>query len=293
MKRFSLSALILVLISGCSQGSDLSATNRCSYDQELPSVVAAWESGSIFLFGERHGTVEAPTFVAEFACRVANETQAPLIVLLELPMPKVLANTAGDTLPASQAKELILAEGNAYWTRAHDGRTSVAMMDAIEQLLQLKEQGSNIAFGSLYPDENIRSKYDEMGLSFADDATHVNRFFQESLQILKYKDAFKNVIVLSGDNHTRNHLRFFEKMELDVTYLGFLQQSGGGTEWNCQPNSGGCKAHPTPTPRQSLINSSENASLVMLNEDGLMFDGAFVFKTTTASYPYFSQDIDE
>jgi len=195
-------------------------------------------------------------------------------------------------MSVSQAQRLII-EGEDYWIKeGWDGRTSAAMMDAILQILELREQGLNIALGSIYPDENIRTKYDELGLTFADEATHVNRYFQEALQILGYKDEFENVIVLSGKNHTRNHLRFFKKMELDETYMGFVQQSGGGSEWNCQPMAGGCGVHAAPTPHRDIVNSSDNASLVILNKNEDIFDGAFVFKTTTASHPYHIESIE-
>jgi len=277
--------IVLGCALGCSQ-SNSSPAYECSYEQDLPVVDDLAKSGSIFLFGERHGTTEAPSFITNFACALASETQEPIIVLFELPMPKSLAETSTDNIPISQAIELILAEGEFYWTREHDGRTSVAMMDAIHQILKMKEQGLNIYLGSIFPDENTRSNYNDLGPTFADKDTHLNRFFQEASQIVKYKDDFENVIVLSGKNHTRNHLMFFERMRLDFNYVGFVQQSGGGTEWNCQPRLGGCGVHPANTYRRDLIKASDNGSLVMFGQDEELFDGALVFKATTASPPF-------
>lgn len=292
MHRFLILVLVTWVTSGCSKVVDPFASYTCPYEQDLPSVTFAMESGSIFLFGERHGTLEAPSFVAGFACKIAKDSQKPTIVLLELAIPEILSDLSAETMSVSQAQRLIV-EGDDHWIKeGHDGRTSDAMMGAILQILELREQGLNIALGSIYPDENIRSKYDELGLTFADEATHVNRYFQEALQILRHKDEFENVIVLSGKNHTRNHLRFFKKMGLDETYMGFVQESGGGSEWNCQPMAGGCGVHAAPTHRRDIVNSSDNASLVMLNKNEELFDGAFVFKTTTASHPYHIESID-
>jgi len=279
------SAFTLGFGLGCTQSKALSEFD-CTYQQELPSIQTASKLGAVFLFGESHGTEEAPDFVANFSCMIAETTEESTIVLLELAIPEVLSELSIETLPVAKSQNLIL-EGDGHWGYNEDGRTSAAMMDAILQILELRDQGLNIALGSIYPDDDILSKYDEMQLTFADEATFKNRFFLESLQISRYKESFNNVIVLSGKNHTRNHLQFFEKMDLDEPYMGFVLTSGGGTEWNCRSHGGGCKVHPTRVVRKTLVDSTDDASLVLFNNTDEVFDGAFVFKTTTASLPFF------
>jgi len=274
----------------CSQ-SKTSPDIDCTYAQELALIDDFAKSGSIFLFGERHGTAEAPSFVANFACKIAKDTQEPIIVLLELAIPEVLSDLSRYPMSISQAQTAIL-EGDPHWAGGHDGRTSVAMMEAIRKILEMREQGLNIALGSIYPDERSQSKFEDLGLSFANETTYVNRYFQEAAQILRYKDKYSNVIVLSGKNHTRNHLRFFKKMELDTSYLGFVQASGGGTEWNCQPQAGGCKIHSSDMSRRHLVNEVDDVSLVLLNENAEVFHGAFTFKTTSASPPFLKENTE-
>ncbi|WP_427451746.1 hypothetical protein [Litorimonas sp. WD9-15] len=273
------------LTIGCIQPEAKSGV-KCNYEQTLPVVTSSTELGAIFLFGERHGTKEAPSFVANFACKIAQDTEETVIVLMELGIPDSLSNLSIDAIPVLEAQSLIIREDERHWTELHDGRTSVAMMDSISRLLALREQGLNIAIGTIYPDTDILSKYGNIDISFADEQTVVNRFFLESLQILRHKEKFKNVVVLSGKNHTRNHLEFFEKMGVDYPHLGFVLDSGGGSEWNCRSHGKGCKTHPAPTARRPLINSSENASLVIFDDANEIFDGAFVFKRTTASAPF-------
>jgi len=132
-------------------------------------------------------------------------------------------------------------------------------MAAILQILRLRGQGLNIALGSSFPQDETLLEYKETDLSYINEATAKNRYFQEAFQILKYKDRFKNVIVLNGNVHSTNHLRFYDKMKLDIPYMGFIQAYGGGTEWNCQSAAGGGYE---------------------------LFDGVFAFKTITASSPY-------
>jgi len=286
----------LYLCRGCSKSNNPilapTPTPICSYDQKIEPVENAIEAGSIFLFGETHGTEEAPDFVASFACYTAKKTQQSTIVLLELPIPKVLGDEMRDPIPTSEAKRLILSEGDFYWARAHDGRTSVAMMEAIEEILLLREQGLNVYIGTVFPDKNIKATYENLSLNFADEDTHINRFFQETLQILSYRKAFKNVIVLTGKNHTRNHLYFLDKLGFGNSSMGFLQQSGGGNAWNCPSNQPSCGTYPVSTYRRALIDSADHASLVMLDTSEDVYDGAFVFKTTTASPPYINKNVD-
>ena len=292
--RVLILTLVICSCLGCSKSNNqtIAPAPTCSYDKKTDPVEDAIKSSSIFLFGESHGTQEAPDFVVSFACYIAQKTQQSTIILLELPMPEILADKNRPPIPTSEAKPLILSEGDFYWTRAHDGRTSVAMMEAIEEVLQLRQQGLDISIGTVFPDKNIKSTYESLDLTFADEDIHINRFFQETLQILSYRKEFKNVIVLTGKNHTRNHLYFLDKLGFSDSSIGFLQQSGGGSEWNCPSNQPSCGAYPASTYRRALIDSAEHASLVMFDTSEDVYDGAFVFKTTTASPPYLSKSID-
>jgi len=252
-------------------------------------VEDAAKLGSIFLFGERHGTKEAPAFVANFACYIAQRTREPVIVLLELPIPKVLSDLSADPISIKRAQNLIVEDEAGYWMEGHDGRTSTAMMDAIVDILSLRERGLDIALGSSYPGNENLFEYFGKDFTFSDEHMFKNRYIQEALQILKVKENYKNVIVLNGNVHTTNHIQFYKKMNVETSYIGFIQAYGGGSEWNCQRHAGGCKVHDTIPYRKHLAGLSDDASMVLLNGESELYDGAFVFKTTTASYPYIEQ----
>lgn len=285
LSRTLLLVLSLISILGCSQ-RNISFDHDCSYTQSLAPVDEAAEQGAVFLFGERHGTVEAPSFVANFACKIAQDTQEPLIVLLELPIPEILSDLSAKAMPIDQAQSLVLEAGRSYWSSGHDGRTSEAMMAAILQILRLREKGLDIALGSSYPDEEKTSGYFDVNLNESDKTVLKNRYFQEAIQILTFKEIFKNVIVLNGSNHIRKHLEFYSDMGVEIPHMGFIQAYGGGTEWNCQSAAGGCKIHETTPRRKTLVEASDDASLVLLGGEYKLFDGVFAFKTITASSPY-------
>jgi len=135
------------------------------------------------------------------------------------------------------------------------------------------------------------SEHFNLDLSFTDEQTLKNHYFKESIRILRNKEKFKNVIVLSGSAHPRNHFKLYEQMKIDVPHMSFIQAYGGGTEWNIQNNNRG--VHKTRPFHKNLAIASDNASLVLMppNEAPEMFDGVFIFKTVSASPPYFEQNI--
>lgn len=286
MRRILLFFFVAVIATACSNApNNVNARHNCSYKQDIKPINPNFDSGAIYLFGETHGTFEAPTFVADFACKVAQDSGEPIIVLLELTIPEVLSDLSTKPLSIEDTQNLIL-DGDSHWFDGHDGRTSAAMMDAILQILELREQGLDIALGSIYPSDETQSEYEDFISIYADEADLENWYFKEALQIKKFKSEFKNIVTLSGKVHTRNHLRFFDKIGLNETYMGFTFVSGEGTAWNCRPNKGGCKIHQTKTYRRDLVETSEDGSLVKFTGKEELFEGAFIFKSSTASLPY-------
>jgi len=283
--------LLFGIFLGCSSNKSVPYSD-CSYNQELGIVKDKIETGAMFLFGETHGTIEAPSFIADFACKVMQDNKEATIVLFELPIPEELSNPSKVAISIPEAQQLIIEEGKAYWPKDHDGRTSVAMMDAIVKILKLREQGLNIYIGGTIPHESNIPDNLNLNLTFADEYTFKNPYFKEAVQILKYKEKFKNVIVLNGSIHIKNQLRFFKKMGVKQEYIGFLQLYGGGTEWNCRYGLG-CGSRNVKPSRKGLVDLHENASLVIDIDHLDVFDGAFVFKTINASPPYLKERLEE
>ncbi len=103
----------------------------------------AVQDRSLVMIGEVHGTREAPQLVGELAA-LMSEDQA-LVVALELPtaLQHDLDAFLDDADP-QRARSILL--GREFWTREYqDGRSSQAMLELLERLLQLKREGRQIA----------------------------------------------------------------------------------------------------------------------------------------------------
>lgn len=287
IKLFYITLFAIVALGlniGCSKSNKPTDAN-CVYEQDSEVVTSYASSGAIFLFGERHGTNEAPSFIANFACKIAKDSDDSTIVLLELPIPDLLSDPSNKEISIEEAKRLILAEGDVYWTGSRDGRTSVAMMNAILRILYLREQGLDISLGSTMAKSDDTIEGFGIDLTFADEYTFDNLYFKEAARILRYKSRFKNVIVLNGRAHTRNHIRFYKKANVETPYIGFVQGYGGGSEWNCQEDE--CGVHATIPAYEDLVGDAEHGSLVLFDERrDELYKGAYVFKTISPSPPY-------
>lgn len=100
----------------------------CPRPIELPAEVSA--AGATTVFGEIHGTREAPEFFADVVCSAARGPQ-PVLVGLEMP------SSETDALHAFLVGDNQLA-GREYWTQPfQSGRTSEAMLTMLSELRRI------------------------------------------------------------------------------------------------------------------------------------------------------------
>ncbi len=105
--------------------------------EAVPGLATLLQPGTVSLFGEIHGTVEAPAFFSEVICG-AVVTGHSVTVGLEFP------DTESDELSAYLDSEGTEEDQNAllattFWQQAYqDGRASKAMFDMIEQLRRIR-----------------------------------------------------------------------------------------------------------------------------------------------------------
>ncbi len=108
---------------------------------QVHDASALLQPGSITIFGELHGTQEAPTLVGNLACRAAS-SGLPVRVGLEIPsnmQPNLGAFLSSD---GNQHDVEQLTQG-IFWTYG-DGRSSKAMLALIDRVRLLKQAGKNI-----------------------------------------------------------------------------------------------------------------------------------------------------
>jgi len=151
VNRFKAWALaILLLTAGCASRSAVVAAPASSPASPKPLACREIEGlepllapGAGVLFGEIHGTVESPAFVANAAC-LALRAGFPVTVALEIPreeQPRVDTFLASAGMVADRAA---LLDSSFWQDKYQDGRRSQAMLSLLDELRRLRRGGHPI-----------------------------------------------------------------------------------------------------------------------------------------------------
>jgi hypothetical protein len=243
---------------------------------EIAGADAVIAPGAIVMLGEMHGSREIPGFTGNLACRAAVAGHA--VVGLEIPRVEQAALDRFLASNGSPRDREALVRG-AHWHRAEqDGRSSQAMVDLIERVRALRQQG--LAVEVLALDNEKYGAWNDRDAGMA--RTILERAAAAPASF---------VVTLTGNLHNRvtpglpwdaslvpmgvhvkaGHAR---ALSLDVRYEG-------GATWMCEPD-GSCGAKELP--RKDFpydgraIDTSEAA-----RRPGI--DGVFFVGTLSASPP--------
>ncbi|RGP39713.1 hypothetical protein BPTFM16_02670 [Altererythrobacter insulae] len=261
-------------------------------------TIAEAADGKIFVIGESHGTVEAPTAVAEYVC-AASETRA-ILVAIEFP------STSNDDfqraweLPRSDFADALRSEV-PDWRGREDGVASQAMFDMLVRLHALKETGRDISIVAFNgaKDDAQRDKFAHLPGQEPHEAAQAENIrtgweegaYHQTVVLVGSLHATKSVIDLNGTKirPMANQIASAENV------LSLRMVHRGGEHWGCQLRTDIeidpskqitddmviCAAHPagawsnTPTPGYHLGYSPDKAA----------FDGVLSLERITASPP--------
>ncbi|MGY0651724.1 hypothetical protein ACW7GZ_07655 [Luteimonas sp. A537] len=128
--RHILALLSIVLFSSCVPARQ-STHVACEAPRGVPQA-------KLLLFGEIHGSVEAPALIGRIACSSAlNEPTAIGLEVSTTEQEAIDIYLVSDGSEASKDKLL----SRPFWQNGNDGRSSVAMADLIEYVRALNQQG--------------------------------------------------------------------------------------------------------------------------------------------------------
>lgn len=136
----------------------------------LPGVEAVLDRTDLryIVVGESHGTAQMPAAFGDLATAAAR--RGPTVVALEHsgadhPLLDAYLASKGD-----RADRAALLKGVGWTQKLQDGRTSVAMLDLLERLRQLRHQGANLTVVACQPfkPEQIVDYEKSMGLCWRD-----------------------------------------------------------------------------------------------------------------------------
>lgn len=256
MRNFPLACLLLF--------ASFNATASCYAElkQKLPD-------GGVIVFGEYHGTVEAPRFfldcVREFAAK-----KEKVSVFLEFP---VSENASLSGFAAGKIDEHKLVQG-AQW-KIEDGRTSVAMLELLRALRSDlaarhvsnvvgfdQDPGSDYAVRDRVMAENFLTAYPATGYSMV----LVGNLHARLTQGVPWDPNLKPFAM-----YVREKVRAM--VSLDLRY-------GAGTAWTCTPKCGQDRmgAHLDGVTLPALPS-------VALRHSGAAFDGTWYVGQLSASPP--------
>lgn len=261
MLKFIAVFLTLSLV-GCGHEPKVTVSNQtCPIPQELPK-------GKLLLFGELHGSNEAPALISELACSLSIDE--PIAIGLEIPsQDQPLIDSylkSGGTKTDTQ-----LLTSSSFWQQGRDGRSSRAMLKLIEDIRLLKLEGHAIELFA----------FDEQpGTNLEPNVAIANG-------IHRFHTAHPNTLILAlmGNIHAMQTQMTTSDGVLvpsgvllsDLKPVSVLIANPAGTIWACMPQCG----IQTLTPQDSsnpTIGFREGAS-----QDG--YSRSYLLPSITASPP--------
>lgn len=220
-KAAVLAALFLVSVFGLCQSPAIAA-NNCSEIRGAPD-------GQLLLFGEMHGSVEAPALIVQLACFLSRSQH--VAVGLELPSEDqslIDAYLVSNGTSSDQQK----LTSSEFWQVGRDGRSSSAMLKLIENIRVLKKSGRLIDVFAF--DDQASTKL-ERNIAIANGIRrfHTNHPTIKILALMGNIHAMEDPIHLGGREvvPSGSFLHDLHPTSIMIAYPA-------GTIWACMPTCG-------------------------------------------------------
>lgn len=242
------------------------------------------------VFGEFHGTREAPAFFGTLACSLARKGERLLVAIEFSPSDDGALQHAWKA-DAAEFEDLLLYAG---WRGRTDGVGSEAMFTMMRDLHRLRLEGYSIeivAFNGTR-DADQKARFADLPSQGPHEAAQA-----ENIAMAARAGSYDRVLVLVGNLHAMKQSYnigrgpfdpMAKRLEAYGSVVSLRMTHGGGTAWSCQRNCGVHKA--------KAIGSFEREPFVMLHgtserremaHDWLdaYFDGFYWVGPISASHP--------
>lgn len=230
-------------------------------------------TNSITIFGELHGTNEAPKLVGDYAYKLALEKKEVVVALEIVDLEQVLIDAFLRSQGASKDIQALL--NGAFWKRdMQDGRSSKAMLALLERIRELKSKGAKIRVMAV--DQTIDGSRDE-GMASLLRATHIK---QPKAKIIALFGNFHSGKA-KGTSWDSNYEPVAYRL-LDLQPLSIHVDSRGGDAWLCNPDCGVMTRNPKVNDVRKLGYTSGESWMPG-------YDGTYLFERSTASEPAISK----
>lgn len=215
--------IFMTLLGGCTDRPDRHGV-QCRDIGELPG-------GNLLLFGEMHGSIEAPALIADVACHLS--LGGDVTIGLEIPaeeQARIDDYLASAGTAADEAKLL----ATAFWRNGEDGRSSVAMLDLLRAIRALNAGGRSLEVLA----------FDDQALG----STDRDEAMAASIRSHRGKHPSRKMVALVGNIHAMQERFVVEDFSLtpagqlleDLFPTSILITYPKGTVWACMPD---CRVH--------------------------------------------------
>ena len=192
------------------------------------------------VFGEVHGTQEAPELVGRVACALIAQGKS-VLVAVEHDVSFDPAYQAAWRQPPEKFAAALLQAG---WKGSSDGKGSVAMLNMLKQLHQLAWQGHAIRLTAFDGERDIvqRRKFSTLPGQGPRDAAQA-----DNIRIAADAASYDFVLVLTGNIHARRQPfkrgdTAVEPMAMHLARVGPMvtldARYSGGSAWTCELKPG-------------------------------------------------------
>lgn len=253
------------------------------------------------VFGEIHGTKQAPVFIGDLACGLAAEGKRVLLAIEHSSTENEAFQRTWKLPQAAFAAKL----KQAGWAGRADGVASEAMLALLVRLNGLAQNGYAIdivAFNGA-KDEAQTRRFSYLPAQGPHEAAQA-----ENIRTAEAAKAYDYVLILVGNIHARKRPVersgiAFEPMAMQLgspsAVITLNMQTAGGTTWNCQLKPG-----VQPKPKEEISNDAiacasyplrananyKRAPFIALTERSASntdadYDGVFWLGTVDASPP--------
>lgn len=192
------------------------------------------------VFGEFHGTREAPAFSGSLACSLARKGERLLVAIEFSPSDDGALQNAWKA-DAADFEDLLL---NAGWRGRPDGVASEAMFTMVRDLHRLRLEGYSIdivAFNGTR-DADQRARFVDLPSQGPHEAAQA-----ENIAMAARAGSYDRVLVLVGNLHAMKQPYnigrgpfdpMARRLEAYGSVVSLRMKHGGGTAWNCQRDCG-------------------------------------------------------
>lgn len=268
--RLLLAAFLAVAMTASARGGQ-NPPAGCSSSLDIPASLL---SVQLVVFGEIHGTNEAPQFVARYVCELLRRSR-PVILALEIDRSNQEAFDTYLLSDGAASSEDRLMAAKHWQTNTPDGRSSLAMLDLIRFARVARASGGRVEL--LLFDEWPRDRPRDAATA-------------ENIRAAILANPTKDFVVLVGNLHAMKRKGYRSDPEYqpmvyrlaDLNPVSLNIRHATGTMWTCRAarNCGETPVRGLPAPFSSPNTIELGASLFAPGFDGQYFVGA-----VTASRP--------